>query len=233
MKEIFDEYIDTTFGDYKQADFKFKQFEVNYKKHFPESKNAVVLDIGAGRGEMLTCMKNWGYDNYLGIDITHSTVNFCKSLELNCTYVENTVQWLKEHQNEFELITLLDVIEHIPKNETFEFLGAIKDSLRNSGILIIQTPNLQSPDGQLHRYNDFTHEFGYTENSLAQVLRSSGFNEFFFQGFEEFVKNNFSEKKKKFYRKYYWKYVRWTRKITFNKNPRILYPVFAAIVKKG
>lgn len=232
MKEIFDEYIDTTFGEYKQADFKFRQFEYNYKKLFPEDKNAKVLDIGAGRGEMLTSMKNWGYENYLGIDITHSTVDFCQSLGLNCEYTDNTDEWLQRHPEEFDTITLLDVIEHIQKHETFNFLESIRNSLKPGGTLIIQTPNLQAPDGQLHRYNDFTHEFGYTETSLAQVLRSSGFNNFYFRGFEEFVKDNFSEKKKKFYRKYYWKYVRWTRKITFNKNPKILHPVFAAIVTK-
>ena len=232
MKEIFDTYVDNSFGEYTQADFKFKQFEVNYKKYFPENINSRLLDIGVGRGEMLSCMKSWGYQNYYGIDISPSTIDFCKSIDLNCELVEDTAGWLLAKKEKYDLITLLDVIEHIPRAEIFRFLKAVKGALKTNGVLIIQTPNLQAPDGQLHRYNDFTHEFGYIEHSLAQVLLASGFKKFNFIGFEEIVKNNFSNKKRRFYRKLFWKYVRFTRKINHNINPEILHPVFAAIVVK-
>ena len=51
MKEVFDAYIENAFGEYKQAEFKFKQFEVNYLKHFPDEKNEPVLDIGIGNDQ--------------------------------------------------------------------------------------------------------------------------------------------------------------------------------------
>ncbi|MDA8157302.1 MAG: class I SAM-dependent methyltransferase [Actinomycetota bacterium] len=230
MKEIFDDYIDNAFeGEYKQADFKFGQFEKNYKALFPFDKKAFLLDIGIGRGEMLSCMKNWGYENYLGIDISPSTVNFCRGLGLNCILVENTVEWLADNQQKFDLITLLDVLEHIKKNETIGFLQAVRAALKLGGTVIIQVPNLQSPDGQLHRYNDFTHEFGYIEHSLGQVLKTAGFNQFEFRGFEEIVSGGFFYK---ILRKLYWNFVRFSRSITGNINPAILNPVFFTIVKK-
>ncbi|MDD2487241.1 MAG: methyltransferase domain-containing protein [Candidatus Gracilibacteria bacterium] len=76
----------------------------------------------------------------------------------------------RKNKNQFDIITLLDVLEHVPKNETISFLRELKGSLKTNGTLIIQIPNLQAPDGQLHRYNDFTNEFGYIEHSLQEVL---------------------------------------------------------------
>lgn len=232
MKEIFDNYLENAFGQREQAKFKFIQFEQNYKKYFPVNREAKVLDIGIGRGEMLESVKRWGYRNYLGVDISSSIINFCKSLGYNCELVEDTTKWLMAHQNSFEAITLLDVLEHIPKNSTVEFLDALYGALTPGGTLIIQTPNLQCPDGLLHRYNDFTHEFGYTEHSLQQVLLTAGFKDIKFAGFEEYILDNYKKYIGKLLRSIYWKYVRFTRKITNNLTPEILNPVFYAVVKK-
>ncbi|ACV63605.1 Methyltransferase type 11 [Desulfofarcimen acetoxidans DSM 771] len=231
MKDIFDSYVENIFCSYEQASLKFIQFEKNYKRFFPSNKGAKLLDIGVGRGEMLSCMRNWGYENYIGVDISPSTIRFCKSLDLNCILVDDSTAWLNENKNEFDLITLLDVLEHIKKEHTIEFLKAIKASLKNNGTLIIQVPNLQAPDGQLHRYNDFTHEVGFIEHSLQQVLITAGFKNINFDGFEEFVCGDWREKVKKILRSLFWRYIRFTRLINKNINPRILNPVFYALVK--
>lgn len=232
MKEIFDTYMENAFGAYEQADFKFRQFTKNYKQYFPQEKTANVLDIGVGRGEMLSCMKEWGYVNYVGIDISPSTINYCQSLKLNCQLCSDIYAWFSTHQNTFSLITLLDVLEHIPKNHTIQYLKAIKSTLRDDGVLIIQVPNLQAPDGQLHRYNDFTHEVGYIEHSLRQVLIASGFMDIQMYGFEEFVAGGFPEKLRKLLRRFIWLATRLKRDITGNLNPSILHPVFYAVARK-
>ena len=118
MKEIFDNYVKIAFSNYEQADFKFKQFEYNYRKYFPQDLESKVLDIGVGRGEMLTCFRNWGYKNYLGIDISPDTINFCKKLGLNVLLVEDTIKFLKNNTLTYDLITMLDVLEHISRENT-------------------------------------------------------------------------------------------------------------------
>ncbi|WP_435235572.1 class I SAM-dependent methyltransferase [Psychromonas sp. PT13] len=232
MKEIFDNYVKNSFGEEKQAIFKFKQFEMNYRNYFPANKDDAVLDIGVGRGEMLSCYAEWGYKNYLGIDISPSTIKFCKSLGLNCELVEDSGLYLKKHQDKYKLITLIDVLEHIPREFVVEFLKCVRNALADDGVFIIQVPNLQAPDGQLHMYNDITHVAGYIEHSLAQVLITAGFEKFYFQGFEEFVNNNWKTKILKMLRNIYWKKVQLSRKINGNLNPEILNPVFSVIVKK-
>lgn len=232
MKEIFETYIDNAFGEYKQEEDKFREFEYNYKQYFPSDKNAAILDIGVGRGEMLTCMQNWSYQNYLGIDISPSTISFCKSLGLHCELVEETSEWLRAQRGKFELITLLDVLEHVRRDATISFLRAIYDALTPLGQVIIQVPNLQSPDGQLHMYNDITHEVGYIEHSLQQVLVCSGFKNITFYGFETITESSFYTKRRRLKRELYWKTVRYFRQVTGNINPSILHPVFFAVAKK-
>lgn len=232
MEEIFDNYIDTVFGERKQAEFKFRQFEYNYRRFFPQSKDVPVLDIGIGRGEMLSCMQRWGYKNYLGIDISPSTIEFCRALGLKCIQVSDTATWLNGNKSRFALITLLDVLEHIPRGEVVHLLTSIREALRSGGTLIVQVPNLQAPDGQLHRYNDFTHESGFVENSLRHVLLTSGFTSFEFHGFETIVSSRVKDKIRRALRIIYWAFVRFTRKVNCNLNPKILHPVFYAVIKK-
>lgn len=232
MKQILDRYIETTFGERTQAVPKFAQFAYNYRRFFPDAREARILDIGIGRGEMLSCMKSWGYTDYHGIDISPETVAFCKELGLRCEVVEDTVVWLDNHQGVFDVITLLDVLEHIKKDETVMFLTALKRALKPGGVLIIQTPNLQAPDGQLHRYNDFTHEFGYTEPSLKQVLVAAGFSIFTFHGFEILVKRHPLMLAARIVRFVYWKLVTLLRMLNTNLYPNILHPVFFAAVRR-
>jgi 2-polyprenyl-3-methyl-5-hydroxy-6-metoxy-1,4-benzoquinol methylase len=232
MKEIYDHYIENAFGERMQSVYKIREFEYNYRKIFPSSKDLSLLDIGVGRGEMLSCMKMWGYSKYLGIDISSSTVEFCKNLGLNCIEIKDTISWLKEYKDQFALITILDVLEHFPKSDIIPLLQAIRAALKKEGILIIQVPNLQAPDSQLHRYNDFTHEVGFIEHSLEQVLLASGFRGYEFHGYETLLFCKMMALRKAI-RRIYWSYVKLTRFINGNLNPRILHPVFYAVVRKS
>jgi 2-polyprenyl-3-methyl-5-hydroxy-6-metoxy-1,4-benzoquinol methylase len=232
MDEIYQSYVENAFDGYHQAEFKIRQFQLNYKRFFPIDKASRTLDIGIGRGEMLTCLKQEGYANYLGIDISPSTVNFCTSLGLNCVQVDDTTKWLSAHRGSFSLITLLDVLEHFKKEATIPLLKAIRGALRDDGTLIIQVPNMQSPDSQLHRYNDFTHEVGYVEHSLNQLLQITGFTSPQFFGFEEFISQHWSRHFWLGARELYWNYVRFIRRATGNLNPYILNPVLSVKVMK-
>lgn len=232
MKEIFDDYIANSFGEEEQAVFKFKQFEKNYKKYFPENCDAKLLDIGVGRGEMLTMMRDWNYPNYLGIDISPATISFCKSIGLNALLIASSFDYLNNNTEQYDVITMLDVLEHIKKQEVIPYLKALKASLSKNGILIIQVPNLQASDGYLHRYNDITHESGFIEHSLAQVLLTAGFKKFEFHGFEEFVFDTPAEYVRRIIRFMHWKSVRLLRWANGNINPKILNPVFYVVAYK-
>lgn len=93
MEEIFDQYVEVSFGKLEQDKKKLLQIGHNYGRYFSKySKEAKVLDIGIGRGEMLTSFGKWGFPNHLGIDISSSTIAFCSKLGLNCLFVDNPAE---------------------------------------------------------------------------------------------------------------------------------------------
>lgn len=230
MKQIFDNYVENSFDGVEQAKFKLRQFDTNYRKLFPAQKAAEVLDIGIGRGEMLTCMRDWGY-TYQGIDISPSTVALCKSLQLNCLVVDDTARWLQGCSKKFSLITCLDVLEHVPREQVIGFLHAIRSSLQEQGQAIIQVPNLQSPFGYLHHFNDFTHVSGFVEHSLRQVLLAAGFKQIQFFGFEEIYRTGPVPALHKLARHAFRSCVRFLRRLNGNPNPKILAPVMYVVAR--
>jgi len=232
LKVIYDKYIETTFDEELQASFKILQFERNYRPFFPGERLAPVLDIGIGRGEMLTCMKKWGCEHYLGIDISPSAVKHCETLGLTCLHVEDTVTWLAQSRAHWQVITLLDVLEHFPKSAIVDFLAAVHGALAQGGRLIVQVPNLQSPDGFLHRYNDLTHEVGFTEHSLRQVLTVAGFERVDFHGFEESFCSGIKERCRLLLRGLYRASVRFSRHVHGNLNPYLISPIMYAVATK-
>lgn len=231
MTNIFDNYLDTAFGEHMQADFKIKQFKKNYFHFFPKDKNAKILDIGPGRGEMLTCLYNEGYVNLKAIDISSSITDFCVKLGFNCELVENTQSYLEQHKNTYDFISMCDVLEHIPKANAIDILVCLRESLTENGIAVLQLPNMQSADANLYMYYDFTHEVGYTEHSLFQLLKTCGFSRIDFYGFE-YLDDSFKSKIHAFIRMIYWKSLKIKRKINGNIPHCILHPVFFAIIKK-
>lgn len=233
MKEVFQNYIENAFCTYEQSAVKRKLFEMNYNRFFPKDKESFLLDIGVGTGEMLSYMKSAGYNNYIGIDISDETIKYCTNLGLKADLVDDTPEWLLNNKGKFDLITLLDVLEHIKKPELLHFLKSIHDALSSNGVLIVQAPNLQSPDGQLHRYNDITHEIGFTEHSLNQILIVAGYKNVDIYGFEDNIPGTLKHGCRYVARTLYWKYVRFTRLISGNLNPEILNPVFFAVARKN
>lgn len=67
------------------------------------------------------------------------------------------------------------VLEHIPKKVIVKALELVHKSLRKGGIFIVKVPNMANPFGLYSRYIDITHETGFTEYSLYEVLNVAGF----------------------------------------------------------
>ncbi len=69
------------------------------------------------------------------------------------------------------------MIEHIKKEDLFVFLEGVKRILNDQGIFVIVAPNSAAYfNAAANRYGDLTHEIGFTELSLRQVLTVSGYN---------------------------------------------------------
>lgn len=162
----------------KERDMIGKYFKKNYLPFFPADKNCKILDLGCGLGNYLCAAKNCGYQNVIGVDGSDSVAEFCKKEGLDCICADAN-EFLREHENSFDVILFNDVIEHLSKEEVFEVLFLFYKALKHGGRVFIKTVNLANPiTGVTGRYLDFTHEVGFTELTMRQVLRAASFRKF-------------------------------------------------------
>jgi len=179
---IFDEYFSSSF---KQVNILTKEqyekasdnFELSYGKFLPKNKNATILDVGCGTGHFLYYLKNKGYKNFLGIDISPQQIEFCKKNISEKVKLANGLEFLKDKDKIYDVVAAHDLLEHIPKDKILFFVNVVHNSLKKKGIFIVRVPNMSNPFSLDTRYSDFTHEIGFTAKSLYQVLWSGGFRD--------------------------------------------------------
>jgi 2-polyprenyl-3-methyl-5-hydroxy-6-metoxy-1,4-benzoquinol methylase len=149
-------------------------YEFYLRNWLPKDKAAVITDVGCGGGKLLFFFINLGFLNVTGVDISPEQVSLAKQITPSVEEA-NALDWLEAHPNSLDLITGLDIIEHLHKQEVLRFLDACFNALKPGGRLVLQTPNAESPWGSQHIYNDFTHEVGFNPNLLSRMLHLSGF----------------------------------------------------------
>jgi 2-polyprenyl-3-methyl-5-hydroxy-6-metoxy-1,4-benzoquinol methylase len=148
--------------------------------HLPSNRDAKILEIGPGMGCVMDLLHSrYGYSKISGVDLSPEVVNTCNRILPGSTELAvNTTSFLEQHGNEYDLILMFHVLEHVPQSEILPFLKAIREALREGGRLVIEVPNVANPlTGLYHRYHDFTHTVGFMDQSLSFVLRNAGFSE--------------------------------------------------------
>ena len=65
------------------------------------------------------------------------------------------------------MITMNDILEHVPKEETVGFLRDVFESLQPGGNAVINVPQVSGFTSLFCRYNDFTHQTLFTEMTPA------------------------------------------------------------------
>jgi 2-polyprenyl-6-hydroxyphenyl methylase/3-demethylubiquinone-9 3-methyltransferase len=111
-------------------------------------EGARVLDVGCGGGKFLSLLASAGA-NSRGIELSDFRVAYARSrlgVSVDNYPVEHDF-WQLHHREEFDAVTLWDVIEHV--NFPVETIGAISRLLRPGGFLLMDTPCRESLFHQL------------------------------------------------------------------------------------
>lgn len=156
-----------------------KRWARSYRRYvrglLPADKAAPIADVGCGCGMFLYLLRQSGYTDLHGVDISSEQVALARQV---CDDVRegDAIEYLEARPGEFAFISALDLIEHFRKDEVLRFLDACHEALVPGGRLVLQTPNAESPWGLMHRYHDFTHEVCFDPNCLLRLLNVCGFS---------------------------------------------------------
>lgn len=141
-------------------------------------KQGRLLDLGCGAGNFLWEMKKRGFEVY-GIDPSSQACKLARERLKNIFNAE-----LEEHHfpdNYFDVITVWHVFEHLPNPSIT--LKEIHRILKKDGILILETPNINSLSFKTFRKYCFhldipRHLYHWSSETTREILRRNKFKVF-------------------------------------------------------
>lgn len=154
----------------------FFELESDFRLILKYKKRGRVLDIGFGRGDLLSKFSDsdwekWGFDPYLSAE----DVRLAKEKLSNV----NNYQRLRDYPREyFDVVILRNVIEHTTK--FVKLMREVYKILKKDGILFIRTPNIDSIDYKIFKnkwyvLNMSGHLVFFSKKSIVKYLRKAGF----------------------------------------------------------
>jgi len=143
---LFDQYVSTHHAVAHEISVDWckrhlRYFRINYLRFLPQDKDAKILDIGCGYGAFIYFLKHEGRQKVFGVDVSREQVELANKLGLENIEQADFVSYLEKCEGEFDCISAIDLMEHVPKEETIRVLELIFRALRKSGIFIMQVPN--------------------------------------------------------------------------------------------
>jgi len=133
------------------------------------SKVSTILDIGCGSGLMLNSLEKIGLTS--GMDMSDEAISFSQEIFSGTIKKGSLPSDVPYANNEFDIITALDVIEHIDDDQAS--LRKIRDLLKSNGKCILTVPAYMSLWSHFDELNE--HKRRYTKAELQEKLTLAGF----------------------------------------------------------
>lgn len=146
------------------------------ERHFPQDREIAILDLGCGHGAFVHYLHRAGYQNVVGVDVSPSQVVEARRLGIEGVQEGNLVETLRGLPDASQdVVIAFDVLEHFTKDELLSFASEVHRVLCPGGKWVIHTPNGEALFGSRSFFWDFTHQTGFTRNSMTQLLKATGF----------------------------------------------------------
>ena len=145
-------------------------------RHFPQARNAAILDLGCGHGALIHVARALGYENIGGVDGSKSQVAAANRLGIEGVAEGDLFRTIRAVPPAgLDAVVCFDVLEHLDRDEIVELTDAVLAALKPGGRWILHVPNGASLFAGAALYGDFTHELAFTTESLTQLALASGF----------------------------------------------------------
>jgi len=135
-----------------------------------------ILNIGFGSANLEeVVLLNEKYD-WTGIDISDESVLVAKQKYKNASFSLGDVRDLKFNDNTFDIVVMLEVLEHIPPRYTFMAFREINRVLKKNGKLILSIPLNEGLESLINsNKNPNAHVRDYSIKLVRAELDIAGF----------------------------------------------------------
>ncbi|HWC10340.1 MAG TPA: class I SAM-dependent methyltransferase [Acidimicrobiales bacterium] len=134
-----------------------------------------VLDVGCGRGEFLTLLREEGIPAY-GVDVDEGMVEACREQGLEVVGDDALHHLAGLEAGAVDGVFSSQVVEHLSTPELMSLLDAAYRKLDRGGVLVVETPNPESLFVfSSFFYVDLTHVRPIHPEAMAWALETTGF----------------------------------------------------------
>jgi 2-polyprenyl-3-methyl-5-hydroxy-6-metoxy-1,4-benzoquinol methylase len=134
-----------------------------------------VVDIGCGRGELLTALRERG-TRARGVDVNAAMVDVCRSQGLEADQGDAVSYLERQADGSIGAITAIQVVEHFDPAYLVRFLEAAYHKLNSGGPIVLETINAACWMAFFDTYiRDLTHQRPLHPDTLRYLVEASGF----------------------------------------------------------
>lgn len=171
---------ETGYDDYS---FQENSLRITYRRFLKELQkhgmtSGRLLEIGTGYGYFLDEARGY-FQDVSGVELSERAACYAHKIS-GCNIHVGTVSNLPVEWNNFDVIVLINVIEHI--YEPLEFLLSVRQRLKDDGRIVIGTPDIGSFWFKIlkKRWPSFKipeHVAFYSKKTLTLLLQKAGFKQ--------------------------------------------------------
>jgi cyclopropane fatty-acyl-phospholipid synthase-like methyltransferase len=164
----------TNYEEDKIASQEYLRKYLKWIRALNRAKSEKLLDVGAANGYFVDLANKSGF-SALGLEISQSAVDWAVKLER--PVIQGTLETLNNGVV-YDVITALDVLEHVP--DPLNFLKIVRTKISDDGIVLINVPYAGSAFSKIsgkrwHAYLPPEHWMYFNKKSLRRVLEMAGF----------------------------------------------------------
>ena len=135
---------------------------------------APVLDVGCGRGEFLSLLREAGIDA-MGVDSDPDMVDVCLSQDLSVERDDALAFLARLQDGSLGGVFAAQVVEHLPPGPLVRLLELVSAKLRPGGVFVAETMNPLSFVALKNYFADLTHAQPLVPETLVMLARQAGF----------------------------------------------------------
>ncbi|WCB96573.1 glycosyltransferase [Baekduia alba] len=136
--------------------------------------HAPVLDVGAGRGELLALLAAAGIEA-AGVDSDASMAAEARAAGLDVEVGDGIAALQAREPGSLGAVTAMHVVEHLPYDALLGFLAGARAALRPGGVLMAETINPHAPAALKTFWTDPTHRHPLLPETMIVLARGAGF----------------------------------------------------------